>query len=100
LKNTSSIIIRLKQREVRKKRARAQKKKRITELKVKPLLGFTLHLDTIVIYWNGLKRYIITAVDHFTKVALARMYTTNSSYSTADFLYRLNYLLDDKIINC
>ena len=84
---------------LRKKRARAQKKKRITELKTKPLLGFTLHLDTIVIYWNGLKRYILTAIDHFTKTAFARMYTTPSSYSAADFLYRLNYLLDGKIIN-
>jgi transposase InsO family protein len=27
------------------------------------------------------------------------MRVTNSSYSTADFLYCLNYLLDDKIIN-
>jgi len=84
---------------LRRKRQRAQKKKRITELKTKPLFGFTLHLDTIVIYWNGLKRYIMTAVDHFTKVAFARMYTTASSYSTADFLYRLNFLLDNKIVN-
>jgi len=84
---------------LRKKRARAQKKKKITELKAMPLLGFTLHLDTIVIYWNGLKRYVLTAIDHFTKVAFARMYTSPSSYSAADFLYRLNYLLDNKIVN-
>lgn len=89
----------LKTERLKKKRARAQKKKRITELKTKPLFGFTLHLDTIVIHWNGLKRYILTAVDHFTKVGFARMYTTASSYSAADFLYRLNYLLDNKIIN-
>lgn len=89
----------IKTERLRRKRARAQKKKRITELKTKPILGFTFHIDTIVIYWNGLKRYIITAIDHYTKVAFARMYTTHSSYSAADFLYRLNYLLDEKIIN-
>jgi len=89
----------LKAARLQSKRKRAKTKKRITELKHQPILGFTIHLDTIVIYWNGLKRYIITAIDHFTKVAFARMYTTNSSYSTADFLYRLNYLLDHKIIN-
>ncbi len=84
---------------LRKKRQRAQKKKRITELQAQPILGFTLHLDTVVIYWNGLKRYIVTAIDHFTKTAFARMYASASSYSTADFLYRLNYLLDNKIVN-
>ena len=89
----------VKTEKLRRKRARAQKKKRITELKTKPLLGFTLHLDTVVIYWNSKKRYIVTAIDHFTKVAFARMYTTHSSYSAADFLYRLNYLLDGKIVN-
>jgi len=89
----------LKAARLQSKRKRAKTKKRITELKQKPILGFTIHLDTIVIYWNGVKRYIITAIDHFTKVSFARMYTTNSSYSAADFLYRLDYLLDHKIIN-
>ena len=84
---------------IRLKRRRAQKKRRITELKDRPQLGFTLHLDTIVIYWNNLKRYIITAIDQYTKIAFARMYTTHSSFSTADFLYRLNYLLGQKITN-
>lgn len=57
-----------------RKRLNAVKKKRITELKKKPKAGFLLCLDTIVIYLNGLKRHIFTAIDHCTKVAFARMY--------------------------
>jgi putative transposase len=81
------------------KRKRSQNKKRITELKKKQQSGFLLGLDTIVIYWNGVKRYIFTAIDETSKVAFARMYKNKSSYNGRDFLYRLNYLLEDKIQN-
>lgn len=82
------------------KRQKSQKKKRITELKRKlPVLGFLLHFDTIEIHWQGLKRYIITVIDHFTKLAFARMYATKNSKSAHDFLLRVNFLLDNKIIN-
>jgi len=81
------------------KRQKAHKKKRITELKrKKPRLGYLLHFDTIEIHWNGLKRYIITTIDDFTKLAFARMYATGSSQSARDFLLRVNYLLDNQII--
>ena len=88
---------------IRRKRQRAQKKKRITELKLHKLpwykkkAGYIICLDTITIYWNGLKRYIFTAVDKYGKVAFARMYTAKSSKNGEDFLYRLHYLLDGKI---
>ena len=82
------------------KRQRSLKKKRITELKKKkPVLGYLLHFDSIVIHWNGCKRYIITMIDDFTKIAYARMYKNHSSYSAKDFLNRVNYLLDDRINN-
>jgi len=82
------------------KRLKSAKKKRITELKVKlPFLGYLLHFDTIVIHWNGLKRYIITMIDEYTKIAFARMYSTKSSASASDFLERINYLLDGQIKN-
>lgn len=84
---------------IQRKRKRAQKKKRITELKQKKISGFLLCLDVIVIYWNGLKRYIFTAIDKYSKIAFAFMYKTKSSYSARDFLYRLYYLLDGKIHN-
>jgi transposase InsO family protein len=84
---------------IRRKRQRSQKKKRITQLKQKRISGFLLQIDTIVIFSNGLKRYIFTAIDKYSKIAFAKMYTTHSSYNARDFLYRLNYLLDGKIDN-
>jgi len=88
-----------KQARINRKRQLSQKRKKITELKKKKVKGFLLCLDTIIIYWMGKKRYIVTAIDKWTKVAYARMYTTHSSYNTRDFLYRLHYLLDGKIEN-
>ena len=81
------------------KRLNARRKKRITEFRNKPVLGHLVHLDTIVIHWNGLKRYIFTAIDEFTKIAFARMYTSKSSINARDFFYRVNYLLDNRIFN-
>ena len=86
-----------------RKRQRSQKKKRITELKLNKLplykkkAGYIICLDTIVIYWNGLKRYIFTAIDKYGKAAFARMYKTKSSYNGRDFLHRLHYLLDGNV---
>ena len=84
---------------LRKKRERAQAKKRITELKKQAFPGFLIALDTIVIYGNGLKRYILTAIDTTSKIAYARMYTTKSSRSAADFLQRFFWLLDGSFLN-
>lgn len=84
---------------LRKKRQRAHAKKRITELHRQPFPGFLIALDTIVIYWNGLKRYILTAIDTTSKIAYARMYTTKSSRSAADFLQRFFWLLDGSFLN-
>ena len=60
---------------------------------------FLFHVDTIVIYWNGLKRYILTAVDHATRLGYARMYRNKRSRSAAEFLYRLRYLVNQPIEN-
>ena len=88
-----------KQAKINRKRKRSVKKKKITELKKKKVSGFLLCVDTIVKYHNGKKRYVLTAIDKYSKVAYARMYTTHSSCSSRDFLYRLHYLLDSKIEN-
>ena len=56
-----------------------------------------LQLDTIVLHLFGTKRYILTAVDHQTKLAYARIYNRHNSQSSCDFLIRLRYLLDDNI---
>ncbi len=84
---------------IAKKRQRALKKKRITELKKKNKTGFLICLDVIVIYWNGLKRYIFTAIDYYSKLALAKMYSSRSSLNAKDFLKRLYYLFEGKIEN-
>lgn len=84
---------------ITKKRLSAQKKKRITELKRRPKAGFLLCLDAIEFRWVGLRRFVFTAIDHFSKVAFARMYKSANSYNAADFLNRLLYLLNGHIEN-
>lgn len=88
-----------KQARMNRKRVRTQARRKITELKRKPISGFLLCLDMIVRYWQGKKRYILTAIDRHMKVAFARTYTTHSSASARDFLGRLHLLLDGKIEN-
>lgn len=87
----------IKQSQARRKKNKT--KKRITELARELRTGFLIAMDTIVIYWNGTKRYIFTAIDVHSKIAWARMYTTKSSKNAKDFLLRLNYLLEEKIEN-
>lgn len=76
-----------------KKRRLAWKKKRVTDLVKKPKPGYAVGIDTVVLWLNGDKRYVLTAVDGHTRIAFARMYTTHSSLSAADFLKRLRLLL-------
>src|SRR3989338_1454768 len=89
----------IKNARTQRKRQQGQKKKRITELKKQPFSGYLIALDTIIIYCNGAKRYILTAIDTVSKIAYARMYTTKSSANAADFLRRFFYLLDGSFLN-
>lgn len=89
----------VKNEKLKQRRKRNQAKKRITELKKQPFPGFLIALDAMVIYRNNTKRYILTAIDTFGKIAFARMYTTKSSRSAADFLCRTFYLLDASFLN-
>ena len=89
----------VKNEKLQKKRKRNQSKKRITELKRQPFPGFLIALDVMTIYWSGLRRYILTAIDTVSKIAFAKMYTVKSSKSAADFLHRMFYLLDGSILN-
>lgn len=81
------------------KRKRASTKKRISELKLKRRTGFLFRLDTMVRYWSGTKRYILTAVDSVSKLAFAHAYATHSSRAAADFLVRLHTLVDGRLEN-
>jgi len=80
-------------------RARQRPKKRITQLVKEGRPCFLFQLDTIVIYWGNVKRYILTAIDHASKLGYARMYRNKSSRCAADFLYRLRYLVGQSIEN-
>lgn len=83
-----------------KKKLKCQiKRNRIQKLKIKDEHFFLFHLDTIIFYWNHLKRYVLTATDHHGKIAYARMYKTKESKCAKDFLYRLHYLIDAPIAN-
>lgn len=84
---------------LRRKRRANQVKKRITELKKEKHSGFLLALDTIILYWMGTKRYILTAIDEHGKIGFARMYSSKHSKHAKDFLKRLWYLLDGNIEN-
>jgi len=89
----------IKNEKLQKKRKRNQSKKRITELKKKPFPGYLIALDTIIIYWNGTKRYILTGIDTVSKIPFARMYTKKSSRNASDFLRRMFFLLDGSCLN-
>ena len=89
----------VKQEKNAKKLRNQLKKNRIQKLEIKEEHWFLFHLDTIVIYWGSIKRYILTAVDYHGKMAYARMYKNKSSRSAKDFLYRLHYVIDADIAN-
>ena len=72
-------------------------KKKISECERKPVTGFLIHLDTIVLHLGGVKRYIVTGIDEHSKLAYARMYKSHSSNTAKDFFKRLYYLLEEKV---
>ena len=86
---------------IQKIRHRSHGRKKIADLKRRneQTLGWLIQIDTIVLHLNGLKRYILTAIDRYGKIAFAHCYKNQSSYSASDFLKRLNYLLDGQITN-
>jgi transposase InsO family protein len=83
----------------RKIRKKAKKKQRITKLKRETRTGFLIALDTMIRYWNGQKRYILTAIDWHSKIAFARMYPSHHSRHAKDFLLRIHSLMDGSIEN-
>ena len=87
----------------KKMKGRGQKKVRIHEINIKEYMNkqekpFFFCTDTIVLYLPyGVKRYIITAIEHEKKLAYARVYKSKSSTSTFDFILRLHMLVDSQI---
>jgi len=55
--------------------------------------GELVEIDTIVRFINGLKRYIVTAVDTYGRPAFAWCYTRASSANAKDFFQKLQMVL-------
>src|SRR3989338_7322955 len=81
------------------RRRHNQARRRITELKRQGREGFLIALDGITMLRAGMRRYILTAIDVYSKIAFARMYQTKHSKHAADFLRRMHYLLEGKMEN-
>jgi len=59
--------------------------------------GELVEIDTVDIFVDGIKRYIITAIDLPTRFAFAYTYKSGSSVCTRDFLYKLKWVAPFKI---
>lgn len=78
-------------------KAKREEKVYIKSLEKKDSFGFLWHIDAIIIWWYGARRIIFTAMEERTKVAFARVYKTNSSNFSKDFLLRLVYLVEGRV---
>ena len=74
-------------------------KRKTIELKKQEVPGFLVAFDSIVLYRNGLQRYIVTGIDSVSKIAWARMYTTHSSATAKDLFIRLYAVVKGSILN-
>lgn len=54
--------------------------------------GDLVQIDSIVIFLNGLKRYLITAIDLVTEFGFAYTYKTLSSSTARDFMEKLRFV--------
>lgn len=59
--------------------------------------GFLWHVDTVVVWWYGARRTLLTAIEDKTKIAYARVYPSNTTSHTKDFLERLLYLVEGEV---
>jgi transposase InsO family protein len=84
----------------RRKQLQENPKKRIHTLLKESKVNFLWHVDTVVFtLFEGGYRYLLTAIDDYSKLSYARLYTTHSSKQATDFLRRLHYLTEGEIIN-
>lgn len=70
---------------IRKRKAR----KRPPSLIVPEKSGTWIQVDTVVLYWQGKRVYVITAVDLTSRFGIAYGYNTPSSRNAKDFLQKI-----------
>lgn len=74
-------------------------KRKTVELKKQQYPGFLVAFDSIILYRNGLKRYIVTGIDTVSKLAWARMYKSHTSVTAKDLFIRLYAVAQGNILN-
>lgn len=80
--------------------SRIQKHKRITKLVKENKVNYLWHVDTIILTLPyGGYRYLLTAIDEVSKLAFARLYKNHSSRNAKDFLERMVYLTNNRVVN-
>ena len=72
-------------------------KKQLISYQLRHTLKNLFSIDTKVLWLFNRKYYAITAVSHAAKLTYMRAYTTHSSMAAADFLARLEYLVQGKL---
>lgn len=81
-----------------KKRIRKRHdRKRPPALSVPKKSGTWIQVDTVVLYWQGKRLYVITAVDLTSRLGLAYAYPSPSSRNAADFLGKIRLFFTGNI---
>jgi putative transposase len=84
----------------RKRRLVSIKRQKITKLIKENKINFLWHVDTVILTLSsGGYRFLLTAIDEVSKMSYARLYNTHTSRNAKDFLERLIYVTDQKILN-
>ncbi|MCK5017687.1 MAG: transposase family protein, partial [Candidatus Peribacteraceae bacterium] len=78
---------------IRKRKSR----KRPPSLNVPETVGTWLQLDTVVLYWQGKRVYVITAIDLTSRFAIAYAYSTPSSRNARDFLNKIQLFFQGNV---
>lgn len=80
--------------------AKIHLKRRINHLVKQNKVNYLWHVDTVILTLaGGGYRFLLTALDEVSKLAFARLYTTHSSKNARDFLERLVYLTENRVVN-
>lgn len=80
------------------RRKKRREKQRLPKAFQATLPGDLVSMDTIVIQYQGKKTFVITALDHATRLAMAWAYRTHSSQEACDLLRRMQLLLGCPIV--
>lgn len=89
--------VRYKRMMVRKTKGKENPRVRVKSVP-KPLnVGDMWHIDSIILNFGGIRRAVITGIDDVSKVAYGRMYISDTSAYTRDFVQRLKFLTEGNI---